>query len=186
MKIGYMGIPGSFSEIAAMELLKKNQMEDAELIPLICAENILHALQNKEIDYGVLGVKNSSIGMVDEFLLSFSPIDYRMIDEYTLHVHQCLFKKNKDISVEELNAVASHPQAIGQTIVSRARRFPHLKYQYVDDTALAAEYLAKGQLPDTTAVICSSRAGEIWGLDLIAENIEDASDNETTFWLLKL
>ncbi len=186
MKIGYMGIPGSFSEIAAMELVKRNNMEDAELIPLVCAENILHAMQKGDVDYGVLGVKNSTVGMVDEFLLSFSPVDYEKIDEYVLHVHQCLFKKSPDISVEELNAVASHPQAIGQTIITRARRFPHLKYQYMDDTALAAEYLAKGQLPKTTAVICSIRAGELWGLDLIAENIEDSDNNETTFWLLKL
>lgn len=46
--------------------------------------------------------------------------------------------------------------------------------------------LAKGTLPETTAAICSARAGKLWNLEMIAENIEDSSENRTTFWLLKL
>ena len=58
-KIGYMGIPGSFSEVAANELLAEAGMTETELVPLVCAKNILEAMQKGEIQYGVLGVENS-------------------------------------------------------------------------------------------------------------------------------
>ena len=44
-KIGYMGIPGSFSEVAANELRAEAGMTETELVPLVCAKNILEAMQ---------------------------------------------------------------------------------------------------------------------------------------------
>ena len=44
-KIGYMGIPGSFSEVAANELLAQAGMTETELVPLVCAKNILEAMR---------------------------------------------------------------------------------------------------------------------------------------------
>ena len=164
MKIGYMGIPGSFSEAAAHELVKQSDLENVSYLPLVCAKNILEALKNNDIDYG----------------------DYDHLDTFILPIHHCLFKKSADISMEHLTEVASHPQALSQTKNTRAADYPSLKEREIEDTAIGAEWLAKGELPDTTAVICSKNAGTSWNLDLIAENIEDSSTNRTTFWLLKL
>ena len=50
-KIGYMGIPGSFSEVAANELLLQAGMTETELVPLVCAKNILEAMQKGEVSY---------------------------------------------------------------------------------------------------------------------------------------
>ena len=184
-KVGYMGIPGSFSEIAAEKLLEQVNWTDKELVPLVCAKNILEELQKGTITYGVLGVKNSSAGPVSEFVETFSDITYEKLGEYVLPIHHCLFKK-KEKGMDELTTVASHPQALKQTEQTRKRDYPELKEQAIEDTAIGAEWLAKGILPDTTAVICSINAGKSWGLDLIAENIEDSSENRTTFWLVKL
>lgn len=181
-----MGIPGSFSEVAAHELVKNNQLEDVEYVPLVCAANILDALKEGTVDYGVLGVENSSAGPVSEFVESFSNITYDHMDTYILPIHHCLFKLSPGTPMDHLTEVASHPQALAQTTDTRAANWPQLTAKDIDDTAIGAEWLAKGTLPDTTAVICSRIAGESWGLDLIAENIEDSSTNRTTFWLLKL
>lgn len=186
MKIGYMGIPGSFSEVAAHELIKNNQMENVEYVPLVCAANILEALQNGSVDYGVLGVENSSAGPVSEFVESFGGTSYDHIDTYVLPIHHCLFKYSSDTLMEALTEVASHPQALSQTKGTRKNNWPQLTDKEIEDTAIGAEWLAKGILPTSTAVICSRIAGDSWGLDLIAENIEDSSTNRTTFWLLKL
>lgn len=186
MKIGYMGIPGSFSEAAALELVKKNQFEEVEYVPLVCAANILQALKEGSVDYGVLGVENSSAGPVSEFVENFSHISYNHLDTFVLPIHHCLFKRSKDTPAAHLTAVASHPQALSQTKATRKSNWPQLVDQDIDDTAIGAEWLAKGILPHTTAVICSRIAGESWGLDLMAENIEDSSTNRTTFWLLTL
>lgn len=186
MKIGYMGIPGSFSEVAAHELVSQSGFENVTYFPLVCAKNILEALQNGEIDYGVLGVENSTAGPVGEFVDCFTNVDYDHLDTFVLPIHHCLFKKSADLPMEHLTEVASHPQALSQTKHTREASYPSLKEHEIEDTAIGAEWLAKGELPDTTAVICSKNAGTSWNLDLIAENIEDSSTNRTTFWLLKL
>ena len=186
VSIGYMGIAGSFSDVAAHELVKKMGWEDVQYLPLVCSQNILEKLRKGTVNYGVLGVENSSVGAVSEFVEAFSGVEYEVISEYILPIHHCLFKLSPDIPVGRLTTVASHSQAITQTAGTRRERWPSLKEYEIDDTALGAEWLASGILPDTTAVICSRIAGEMWNLDLIAENIEDSATNKTTFWLLKL
>lgn len=184
-KIGYMGIRGSFSEIAAEIFVDRNKMQNVELVPLVCSQNILDAMRAGEVQYGVLGVENSTVGAVSEFVQAFWGVTYDILDEYVLPVHHCLFKR-KDVSEEELTHVASHPQAIGQTVLTRAARWPHLIPIEVEDTALAAEWVANGTLSPQTAVICNVNGGRIWDLDMVAENIEDYSENRTKFYLLKL
>lgn len=186
MKIGYMGIPGSFSEVAAHELVKNNGLENVEYVPLVCAANILAELKKGIIELGVLGVENSTAGLVKEFVETFGNVEYDHLDTYVLPIHHCLFKLSAKTPIEHLTEVASHPQALSQTKETRAANWPQLTAKEIDDTAIGAEWLAKGTLPDTTAVICSRIAGDLWNLDLIAENIEDSSTNRTTFWLLKL
>ncbi len=184
-KIGYMGIPGSFSEVAADKLLAEVGMTEVELVPLICAKNILEAMQKGEIQYGVLGVENSTAGPVGEFVHAFENISYEKLGVYVLPIHHCLFKK-PGVATAALQEVASHPQALRQTVNTRKQKFPTLTEHEIEDTAIGAEWLAKGILPETAATICSARAGEMWNLEMIAENIEDSSENRTTFWLLKL
>ena len=184
-RVGYMGIPGSFSEIAAEELLKQEGLEGAELVPLVCAQRILDALRDGSVGYGVLGVRNSTAGPVSEFVRAFEEVDYELLGEYVLPIHHCLFRK-PGMDLTQLREVATHPQALRQTYHTRAARWPQLAEREIEDTAIGAEWLAKGELPETTAVICSIKAGTSWGLELIAENIEDSAENRTTFWLLRL
>ena len=82
---------------------------------------------------------------------------------YVLPIHHCLFKK-PGVDAAALQEVASHPQALRQTINTRKEKFPDLKELEIEDTAIGAEWLAKGILPETTAAICSARAGNcgIW------------------------
>ena len=87
-KVGYMGIPGSFSEIAAEELLKQEGLEGAELVPLVCAKNILNALREGSVSCGVLGVRNSTAGPVSEFVQTFEDVSYEQLGEYVLPIHQ--------------------------------------------------------------------------------------------------
>lgn len=186
VSIGYMGIAGSFSDAAAHILADEMGFEEVQYLPLVCSQNILDKLKKGTIDYGVLGVENSSVGPVSEFVEAFEGVKYDILAEHILPIHHCLFKLSPSVSAEHLTSVASHPQALTQTAKTRAANWPDLKEYEIDDTALGAEWLANGTLPDSAAVICSRIAGTMWNLDLIAENIEDSSTNRTTFWLLKL
>ncbi len=184
-KVGYMGIPGSFSEVAARELVREHGLEDSELIPMVCSKNILAALRAGEADYGVLGITNTTAGPVSEFVEAFSDVDYETLGDYVLPIHHCIFIK-PGMSTVDITEIASHPQAFRQTDHYREANYPGWAEHAVDDTALAAEYLAKGILPATTAVICSMQAGLSWNLEMIAQNVEDSSENRTTFRLLRL
>lgn len=185
-KIGYMGIPGSFSEIAAKELVRQCGIEESELVPLVSAANILVELKTGAVKWGVLAIENSTAGPVSEFVNAFKGVEYETEAKYILPIHHCLFKKSKDIALETLTTVASHPQALKQTEGTRQKYYSFMKEQVIEDTAIGAEWLASGQLPECTAVICSKGAGEAWGLDLIQQNIEDSNENKTTFLLIRL
>lgn len=188
MKIGYMGIPGSFSEVAAREMVEIFEFKGihVEFIPMVCASNILAGLRDGSISQGVLAIENSTAGPVDEFVETFKNVRYDYLGEHVLFIRHYLYKKSPEVSVEQLTKVASHPQALAQTKLTRAKNWPHMQDQEIEDTAIGAEWLAKGILPETTAVICSQAAGEAWGLDLIAPCIQDFNDNRTTFWMIQL
>ena len=137
-KIGYMGIAGSFSEIAAIDMAGQMDMKEVEYEPLVCAMNILKALEEGKISYGVLAVKNSTAGPVSEFVKAFEGVPYEVVKEYVLPIHHCLFKKSGDVRIEDLKIVASHPQALKQTEGNRKAFFSHMKEQAIEDTAIGA------------------------------------------------
>lgn len=184
-RVGYMGIEGSFSEMAAKEITDMILMGNAKLVPMVNAHNIMKALEEDEISYGIVGVRNTSVGPVPEFVEAFGDTAYDVHGMCTLPIHHCLYKK-PGVDTAALTEVASHPHALSQTHGTREEKYANLTEVEVDDTALAAQWLAEGKLPDTTAVICSSNAGQLWNLELIEENIEDSDDNKTIFWMVTI
>lgn len=81
----------------------------------------------------------------------------------------------------DIKRVLSHPQALAQTDgYSRSHGFVR---EAVDDTAGAAKMIAENQWHDVAA-IASRRAGELYGLDVLEEGIQDAKDNITRFIVL--
>ena len=179
MKIGYMGIEGSFSQEAAIAMER-----NAELIPLVNAQNVVDALNKGEIDLGVLAESNSTAGEVKETKNALNNIDYSIVKKYDLAIHHCVYiKRNKDL--KDIEAIASHEQALNQTIKNRQKLFEGIKIIEVEDTALAAKNLFEGILNENTAIICSKVAGQIFQLKLIYENIEDKKDNITHFIMIR-
>ena len=94
-----------------------------------------------------------------------------------------MFTKSKDAQID---FVASHIQALKQTILTRRKLLPDAKEVICVDTAMAAKMLYDGDYPQNYAVICRQNAGENYGLYLYAKNIEDDPSNETTFGLFVL
>ncbi len=183
MKIGYQGIEGSNSEAVALEFATKLDCEYS-LIPLTNSNNVTSALQNNEIDYGVMATYNILGGVVKETEIALKGKDFKLIKTIKIPIHHCIFKK-KNISTSKINVIASHEQALKQTIKSRKKLFPNSKPLAVEDTALAAKYLSQNIFEDNIAVICRKNAGEMFNLELLYENIEDDSSNYTEFGIYK-
>ena len=112
MRIGYQGIEGSFSEIAAEKLIEKENFTNFNLIPMASSENVCKALEVGDIEFGVVAIENSIGGEVFETKKAFQRRKIQHISSVAIPISQCLFKKSNFIKTSDLLFVASHQQAL--------------------------------------------------------------------------
>jgi prephenate dehydratase len=184
IRVGYMGIPFSNSEEMARVFSAKFDLKEVELVPLMSAKNVIDHLISKDIQYGVLAVENRFAGIVEESRIA--KLGVRNLLELDLMwspIHHCVFKRNKD---DKITSLVSHIQALLQSQNNLRSLYPEVELVECEDTAYAAEMLAKGKLPEGSAAVCRRDAGEHYGLYLANENVEDNKDNMTKFSLVRL
>ncbi len=175
-KVAYQGIPGANSEIA----VRQHFGAAAKPVPCRDFNHLFDALLTKAVDYSLLPVENAFSGSVSgayELLLDF---DVRVQAEVILHVHHALLA-NRGTALENIKQVRSHHQALMQC--ERFLKRHQLEAVGWYDTAGAAQDLAQNPEPDI-GVIASSLAGELYELELLANEIEDEQYNYTRFLLL--
>ncbi|KAF2300767.1 hypothetical protein GH714_015641 [Hevea brasiliensis] len=105
-----------------------------------------------------------------------------IVGEVQLPVHHCLLAL-PGVRKEYITRVISHPQALAQCELTLTKLGLHAAREAVDDTAGAAEYIAANNLRDTAA-IASARAADLYGLQILADGIQDDSSNVTRFVML--
>lgn len=182
MKVGYQGIEGSNSEYAAKKMVEDLGMLDLEFVPLVKSDAVVAALKCGSIDFGVMAIENSIGGRVEETFNAIQNKNLKQVAVCQLPIHHCLFVKNSDAVID---TIASHIQALKQTSDTRKAKYPDCVEMEIEDTAIGAKYLATGELPETTGVLCRKEAGESNGLVLLAENLEDDKTNHTEFRMFK-
>ena len=171
--VAFQGAPGANSHIAAMEY-------DGECLPLPCFsfEDAIDAVKDGKADRAIIPIENSLHGRVADihFLLPESGLS--IIAEYFMPIHHCLMAKDR---TAKLTSAMSHPQALGQCRgYLRQRGIIPVAYA---DTAAAAAYVA-GSNDDGAAAIAPSISADLYGLQMVAQNIEDAGHNMTRFVVL--
>ncbi|MDI6823732.1 MAG: prephenate dehydratase [Bacillota bacterium] len=193
MRVAFQGEPGAFSEEAIWRYWQRWMAQDlssvqpgasggAEVRPLPCAtvEEVFRAVQEGGAELGVVPVENSYAGSINEtsdFLRSF-PLYVR--GEVILPVRHCLLALPGQ-HLEEIRRVYSHPQALAQC--SGFIRLHALEAVAAADTAGSARFIREQGLAGAGA-IAGGRAAEIYGLEILAEGIEDRPDNQTRFFVI--
>ena len=109
---------------------------------------------------------------------------FTLIDELWLEVRQCLLVL-PGTTIHQIKSIASHPQGLAQCRHYLQKEFHNIELIEWIDTATAAKDVAQGNLPSCTAVIAPERSAEIYGLDIIAKNIQDSNPNLTAFIIVK-
>lgn len=180
MKIGVMGAKGSFSEEAGRTYAHKAGLKKFSLEYLISAENVLSALEEGKIDIGIFPIENSNGGIVLEAVHAMSRHNFHIKKMFEIDVHHCLLVK-KGVTADKVKTITSHDQAIKQCRMYLKRRWPKVKVKEYEDTAKAAEDLANGDLPASTAVIAARAAASVYKLDVLEESIQDLKFNYTSF-----
>jgi len=173
--IVFQGEPGANSHIACREVYP-----DHEALPCATFEDAFAALQNGEADLGMIPIENSVAGRVADIHHLMPTSGLTIIGEFFLPLsHQLMAIKGASLAT--VKSAESHVMALGQC--RNIIRKLGLKAIVGADTAGSARLVAEAQDP-TRAAIASRLAAEIYGLDIIAENIEDEAHNTTRFIIL--
>ncbi len=169
MKIAYQGEPGAYSDEAVAALFP-----GAEAIGNATVRLTFDALNVGAVDFAVLPVENSSAGVVQEVSdLLWELPGLRIVREHVLPVRHCLLGWPGPVE-----RALSHPQALAQC--SRYLHSRQIRPVAFHDTAGAARAVAEQRQPGTAA-IASRAAATRYGLYVLAESIQDDSENRTRF-----
>jgi len=179
MKIGIQGVKGSFHDLAASLYFHR---EDYEIRPFGDFRSLAKSVRNKELDYAVMAIENTIAG-------SILP-NYALMSEYDLEISgevycriEMSFLVNHGVKIEDINNVYSHPMALLQC-ADFLGQYPHIKLHEAADTADSARMIKDKKMMDCAA-IASHRAAEMFGLEVLEENIETNKENYTRFLILK-
>ncbi|KAK6141949.1 hypothetical protein DH2020_024299 [Rehmannia glutinosa] len=142
--------------------------------------HVLQAVERWLVDRAVLPIENSLGGSIHRNYDLLLRHRLHIVGEVKLAIRHCLLA-NHGIKVEDLKRVLSHPQALAQCENTLTKL--GLVREAVDDTAGAAKHVAFHKLKDAGAV-ASMTAAKIYGLDVLAQDIQDDSDNVTRFLML--
>ncbi|MCG8407133.1 MAG: prephenate dehydratase [Phycisphaerales bacterium] len=174
-RVGYLGPKGSFSHEAAMGKFGAS----IEYEPLLNIHGIFDAMDRGHIDYGVVPVENnSSGGVVLDTLDAFVEHDVQICNEIQRAIHQNLMAK---CPWDEIQTVHSKPEAFKQCQNWLAETGFGAKVVPAPSTSKAAEKAAE---EPGVAAIGSALAAQLYGLQILAANIEDNPKNATRFFVL--
>ncbi|OIW00068.1 hypothetical protein TanjilG_26405 [Lupinus angustifolius] len=175
VRVAYQGLPGAYSEDAALKAYP-----NCETVPCDEFEAAFKAVELWLVEKAVLPIENSVGGSIHRNYDLFLRHRLNIVGEVQLRVNHCLLGL-PGVRKEELKCVVSHPQALAQCDMM-LNDLGVLKIT-AHDTAAAAHSVALNCVRDTGA-IASSRAANIYGLNVLAERIQDDDENVTRFLIL--
>jgi len=174
LRVAYLGPQGSFSHAVAM--LKFGKSIDYESVADIRA--IFSEVSKGHSDLGVVPIENSAGGGVIESLDAFVNSDVMICGEVYMTIHHNLLANCQLSQIEE---VYSKPEVFAQCRNWLSATFKEAKTIPVASSARAAQIAAE---KPNAAAIGSAIAGELYGLKIICENIEDITNNVTRFLVI--
>lgn len=176
VEVAFQGEIGAYSEEAAFQFFGSS----IQIRPRETLEEVFKVVEEGGVEFGVVPVENSlegSISRVYDLLLDST---LRVCGEIELRVIHCLIA-SPGAGLDTIKRVYSHPQALAQ-----CRNFlKHLNCELIPtyDTAGSVKMIKEKGMPDSAA-IAGARAAEIYGMKVIAQEIEDNPNNFTRFFIL--
>jgi chorismate mutase/prephenate dehydratase len=176
VKVAFQGERGAFSESAIYNYFGPS----AEIKPCRDLSEVFESIDKQETRFGVVPIENSLEGSVNQTYDLFLKHDLKVCGETILRVSHCLIA-NPEITLADVKTVYSHPQALAQCRIFLERLGCDLVPTY--DTAGSVKMLKEKGLRDAAAV-ASERAAQIYGMKVLAKEIEDNPTNYTRFFVL--
>lgn len=183
ISIAHLGPPGTYAEVAALayaHTLEKDTGSQPLLCPYPSIAQTLHSVAQGQADLAVVPVENSIEGSVTVTLDTLWQLDTLQIQQaLILPIKHALLSRAS--SLDELQTVHSHPQALAQCQGWLEKMLPSVQLIATNSTTEALQYLDKDL---TAGAIASHRAAQLYNLPVLASGINDYPDNSTRFWVL--
>jgi prephenate dehydratase len=176
-RVAFQGEPGAFSEEAVERVF-----EAPATVPCASFEDVFAAVEGGDVDRGVVPIENAVFGSVRVNYDHLRTHAVTIVGELQLRIRHHLMAP-EGATIEELRAVRSHTQALGQCRTWLRAHVSHATAQATPDTAGAAREVAAAGDP-TVAAIASRRAADQYGLTVLADGLEDDAQNFTRFLVL--
>ena len=179
MRVAYLGPAGTFTE----EALRASAPGQVEELPYPSVYETVMAVQEGQADRAVVPIENSLEGGVAATLdaLATEADNVRIAAEVVLPVHHCLVAA-RELRVEQVERVISHPQATAQCARFLRERLPHAERLSAGSTAEAVRQVRDAG--GAWAALGSRLSAALYGCAVLAEDVEDHPGNLTRFvWL---
>jgi prephenate dehydratase len=176
-RVAFQGEPGAFSEEAV-----RCVFEGADLHPCATFEDVFEAVEEQAVDRAVVPIENAVFGSVRVNYDHLRAHEVTIVGELQLRIHHCLMAP-EGATIDGLEVIRSHQQALGQCRDWIRAHASHATPEATPDTAGAARAVADAEDP-TVAAVASRRAAERYGLNVLADGLQDDAQNFTRFLVL--
>ena len=178
MNISIQGIKGSYHHQVALNLYGN----DVVLRECASFGDIPLQLMNHQSERGIMAIENSIAGAIIPNYNLIDSYNLNIIGEYYLPIQHQLMALNGQ-TLNDIKEVWSHPMALEQCR-HFFRQHPHIKLIEEKDTAEVAKRINDKSIKNVAAV-ASRLAAQLYGLNIIAEDIQSNQENYTRFFILK-
>ncbi|HEY1283910.1 MAG TPA: prephenate dehydratase [Steroidobacteraceae bacterium] len=175
LKVAFLGPEGTFSQTA----VHAHFGHSVRALPLTSTDEVFHEVEAGAADFGVVPVENSTEGTINNTLDRFLNSPLKICGEVELRVHHFLMSKVS--TLERVERVCAHPQALAQCRLWLDDHLPDVERVPVSSNAEGAR---RARDEKGTAAIAGETAAEVYGLPVLAAQIEDRPDNTTRFFVL--
>jgi chorismate mutase/prephenate dehydratase len=175
-KVAYLGPEGTFTQAAAV----KHFGHAANCLPMSAIDEVFREVEAGAVNYGVVPVENSTEGVVNHTLDNFMESSVSICGEVELRIHQHLLVSENTLE-NKISRIYSHSQSLAQCRKWLDAHYPGVERVAVNSNAEAAQRIKSEW---HSAALAGDMAAEQYGLQKLAEKIEDRPDNSTRFLII--
>jgi chorismate mutase/prephenate dehydratase len=175
LKVAFLGPEGTFTQSAVFTHFGHS----VRALAVASIDEVFHEVEAANADFGVVPIENSTEGTLNHTLDRFLTSPLKICGEVELRIRHHLMGRMSDLA--GIERVCSHPQSLGQCRGWLDEHLPGIEQVPV---ASNAEGARRARDEKGSAAIAGETAAEIYGLNVLAAEIEDRADNTTRFLVL--
>ncbi|MGQ1948071.1 prephenate dehydratase [Geofilum sp. OHC36d9] len=175
IKVAIQGVPGANHDIAARAFFSDRKVE---LVPCMTFHELFETIKGVNDTVGLVAIENTLVGSLLGNYTLIKDFGLKVMGEHKLRIkHQLMTLPGQ--SIYDVTEVHSHPMALAQC-EAYFKQYPHIRLIESEDTALSAKKIFESQTKGVAA-IASTLASKLYGLEIIAKDIETNKHNFTRF-----